>query len=112
MKLPESLRSPLDSGRFCLQGQGFRGTSTFAAAQDEEILVCSYRNGATRIGPLASEQWSAVPASAPGRRPMGAAGVSPTAPTERSLPPQGVGVGVGVSTGVGVGVPVPGWLLG
>jgi hypothetical protein len=44
--------------------------------------------------------------------PMGAAGVRPTAPTERSLPPHGVGVGVGVSTGVGVGVPAPGWLLG
>ncbi|MFP2910470.1 AAA family ATPase [Pyxidicoccus sp. 3LFB2] len=30
------------------------------AAQDEEILVCSYRRGATRIGPLASEQRKVV----------------------------------------------------
>jgi type I restriction enzyme M protein len=30
------------------------------AAQDEEILMCSYRRGATRIGPLASEQRQVV----------------------------------------------------
>ena len=30
------------------------------AAQDEEILVCSYRRGATRIGPLASDQRQVV----------------------------------------------------
>ncbi|MFP2930801.1 AAA family ATPase [Pyxidicoccus sp. 3LG] len=30
------------------------------AAQDEEILVCSYRNGATRIGSLATEQRKVV----------------------------------------------------